>query len=90
MKCSVKFQDSRLGPSAVLFDAQGRSINSINYPRGTKLTAKDKERARKLLQPSCGARRRGLSEAPEGGKFPGWLAATVAGIAAFAAFQATG
>lgn len=88
MRCSVRFQDSRLGPSAVLFDARGRAVNSINYPKGTKLTSKDKQRARKLLQPSCGMRR-GLSEAPEGGKFPGWLAAAAAGLAAFAAFQAT-
>jgi hypothetical protein len=89
MKCSVKFQTSRLGPSAVLFDAQGRSINAINYPKGTKLTAKDKERAKKLLQPSCRALRRGLSEAPEGDKFPGVLAAAAAGLLAFAAFQGT-
>jgi len=53
-KCNVKFQKSRLGPSAVLYDARGRSINLINYPKGTKLTKAKKARARELLCNSGG------------------------------------
>jgi hypothetical protein len=51
--CTVTFTASAHGPSAVLYDKRGRSINVMNFPKGHRLTAKDQARARKRLLASC-------------------------------------
>jgi hypothetical protein len=52
-KCTVEFRTSKHGPSAILFDAFGNSINAMNYPRGTQLSTKERARARRTLMKGC-------------------------------------
>jgi hypothetical protein len=52
LPCHVTFQESRLGPSAVLL-YRGRSINVVNYPRGTVLDARKRAKARRKLMRGC-------------------------------------
>jgi len=55
-KCKVVFLSPRregLGPSAVLMTRGMHSINYIDYPAGTRLTAAEKKRATKTLMRSC-------------------------------------
>lgn len=58
MKCTVEFRHSKYGPSAILFNQYGQSINSINYPKGSRLSATEKARARRQLMKSCKRSRR--------------------------------
>jgi hypothetical protein len=51
--CTVAFTASAHGPSAVLYDKRGRSINVMNFPKGHALTAKEKTRARRRLMAGC-------------------------------------
>jgi len=51
--CTVEFTDDKRGPSAVLYDKRGRSINVMNFPKGHQLTAKERTRARKRLMAGC-------------------------------------
>jgi hypothetical protein len=47
-KCRVTFIEETY-PLALLWNSRGRVINSIRYPKGTKLTPQRKVRARHLL-----------------------------------------
>ena len=54
--CKVVFMSPRrpgLGPSAILMTRDMRSINYIDYPAGTRLTAAEKRRATKQLMKGC-------------------------------------
>ena len=52
--CTVEFvSSSQHGPTAVLFDRQGNSLNVMNFPRGHRLTPKEKARARRHLMTGC-------------------------------------
>lgn len=68
-KCKVVFLSPRregLGPSAVLMTRGMHSINYIDYPAGTRLTAAEKKRATKQLMRSCRELSRGLGgDAPK-------------------------
>lgn len=63
--CKVVFMTPRragLGPSAVLITRDMRSINYIDYPAGTRLTAAEKRRVTKQLMKGC----KELSRRPRG------------------------
>ncbi len=54
--CKVVFMSPRragLGPSAILMTRDMRSINYIDYPAGTRLTAAEKRSATKQLMKGC-------------------------------------
>lgn len=52
MKCTVKFQRSPHGTAAVLMH-RGASLNTMNYPRGHKVTLKEARRAKRSLLAQC-------------------------------------
>jgi hypothetical protein len=86
--CHVKFTTHRLGPSAVLYDADGHSINTINYPKGTKLSQGKKNKARRTLMKGCSALSRHGSLGDLGSKpVPVWLAGALALAGAWFAFN---
>lgn len=64
--CTVEFRHSKHGPSAILFDQYGHSINARNYPKGYKFTAKEKAAAKRSLMKGCGelSKRPNLKGAP--------------------------
>ena len=62
--CKVVFMSPRrsgLGPSAILVTRDMRSINYVDYPAGTRLSAAEKKRVTKQLMKGCKelSRRRG-------------------------------